>query len=138
MNKKDNRWRTDAVLWEKLVPIAREMRRKPTEAENSLWQCLRNRQLLGFRFRRQHSIDRFIVDFYCAKARLVIEVDGEVHQYRAEEDLIRQEYLESYGLKIIRFSNDAVLNNVNEVVKQILTFLTSPPLVPPLRQRRGG
>jgi very-short-patch-repair endonuclease len=63
------------------------------------------------------------VDFYCAKARLVIEVDGEVHQYQAEADLVRQEYLESHDLKVIRVSNGVVLNNVDEVIKRVLTFL---------------
>jgi very-short-patch-repair endonuclease len=123
MKKQDNKWHTDAVLWEKLRPIARDMRRKPTEAENLLWQHLRRHELHGLKFRRQHSIERFIVDFYCAKARLVIEVDGPIHQYQGEEDSIRQEFLESRNLKVLRFSNAVVLNNVDEVIKHILTFL---------------
>ena len=138
MNKQYKMWRTETTLWEKLKPIAREMRSKPTEAENTLWQQLRRHNLNGFKFRRQHNIERFIVDFYCAKAKLVIEVDGPIHQYKAEEDAVRQEYLESHNLKVLRFSNEDILNNVDEVIKQILPFLTSPPLVPPLRARRGG
>jgi very-short-patch-repair endonuclease len=63
------------------------------------------------------------VDFYCAKARLVIEVDGPIHQYQEEEDSIRQEYLESHGLKIFRFSNHFVLKEVDEVIRQILVIL---------------
>jgi very-short-patch-repair endonuclease len=122
MNKKEKRWYTDAVLWEKLKPIAREMRTQPTEAENLLWQRLRRYKLHGYKFRRQHSIERFIVDFYCAKARLVVEV-GPIHQYQGEQDLIRQEYLESHNLKVLRFPNDVVKNNVDEVIKQILTYL---------------
>ena len=123
MNDQEKRWHTDAALWEKLKPIAREMRNKSTEAENLLWQHLRRHQVRGLSFRRQHSIGQFIVDFYCAKARLVIEVDGPIHQYQKEEDSIRQEYLESHGLKILHFSNDAVLNNVDEVIKLILAIL---------------
>ena len=79
--------------------------------------------MYGFSFRRQHSIGQFIVDFYCAKAKLLIEVEGEIHQYKKEEDLIRRKYLESFGLKILRFSNDIILNNINEAVKQIVSYL---------------
>lgn len=123
MNKKGKRWRTDAVLWEKLRPIAREMRSKPTEAENILWQHLRRHQMNGLGFRRQHSIGQFVVDFYCAKAQLVVEVDGPIHQYQSGEDVVRQEYLESCNLKVLRFSNDAILNNIDEVIKQIASSL---------------
>jgi very-short-patch-repair endonuclease len=124
MSNQEKRWHTDSALWEKLKPIAREKRNKPTDAENLLWQHLRRHQVRGLSFRRQHSIGQFIVDFYCAKARLVIEVDGPIHQYQEEEDSIRQEYLESHGLKILRFSNGVVLNDVEEVIKQILALLT--------------
>jgi very-short-patch-repair endonuclease len=121
-------WRTETALWEKLRPIAREMRRKPTEAEKLLWKHLRSFQLNRLKFRRQHNIERFIVDFYCAKAKLVIEVDGPIHQYQAEEDLIRQQFLESKKLRVIRYTNEAVLNNVEDVIKQIMVFLPPPPL----------
>jgi very-short-patch-repair endonuclease len=126
MSQEDKRWQTDAALWEKLKPVAREKRKKPTEAENLLWQHLHNYKVPGFKFRRQHSIGQFIVDFYCARARLVIEIDGPIHQYQKKEDAIRQEYLESLGLKVIRFSNDTILNNIDDVVKQITAFLTNP------------
>src|SRR4030043_637038 len=119
MKKQDGRWRTAAPLWEKLKPIAHEMRSKTTEAENELWKYLRKHRVHGLSFRRQHCIGQFIVDFYCAKARLVIEIDGPIHQYKPEEDLVRQEYLESCNLKVLRFTNDAVLNNVGKVIKQI-------------------
>ena len=123
MRKQDKRWQTDAELWEKLRPIVREKRHEPTEAENMLWQRLRRHQLRGLSFRRQHSIGQFIVDFYCKKAKLVIEVDGLIHQYQEEEDSIRQQYLESLELKVLRFSNDTVLNNVDEAIKQIESCL---------------
>ncbi len=103
MDKQDKRWHTEAALWDKLKPIAREKRKQPTEAENLLWQHLHNYQVPGFKFRRQHCIGQFIVDFYCSKARLVIEVDGLIHHYQKEEDSLRQEYLESLGLKVLRF-----------------------------------
>jgi very-short-patch-repair endonuclease len=126
MNKQDKRWHTEPALWDRLKPIARKKRKQPTEAENLLRQHLHNYKVLGYKFRRQHSIGQYIVDFYCAKARLVIEIDGPIHQYQKEEDAIRQEYLESLGLQVIRFSNDTILNNIDEVVKQITAFLTNP------------
>jgi very-short-patch-repair endonuclease len=119
-------WHTDPVLWDKLKPIAREMRSKPTQAENLLWKKLRSHQLCGMKFRRQHNIERFIVDFYCRDPKLVIEVDGPIHQYQVEEDAIRQEFLESQKLKVLRFSNDVVLNDTDDVIKQILFHLPQP------------
>ena len=83
------------------------------------------RQLHNFVFRRQHCIGQFIVDFYCYKAKLVIEVDGEIHRYNPEEDKIRQEYLESLKLKVLRFSNNDVLNSTDKVILQIENYLTS-------------
>jgi len=93
------------ALWKKLKPPARQMRREPTPAERRLWRQLRRKKRLGFKFRRQHAIERFTVDFYCPAAWLVMEVDGPVHQYTDDEDMIRQDYLESLGLKVIRFTN---------------------------------
>jgi very-short-patch-repair endonuclease len=109
-------------LWEKLKPLARQKRHEPTDAENRLWQKLRRDQL-GFHFRRQHAIERFIVDFYCATAYLAIEVDGPVHDYTAEEDAIRQEYLESLGLRVLRFSNELVFNELDGILDCIREVL---------------
>jgi very-short-patch-repair endonuclease len=118
------RWRTSPQLWEKLKPIAREMRRSPTPAENRLWQRLRDRQLLGFRFRRQHSIERFITDFYCGEARLTIEIDGPTHDHTYQEDLVRQKFLESQGLQMLRFTNDEIYNALDRVLEQIAAALS--------------
>lgn len=115
--------RPSPKLWEKLRPLARQMRCEPTVAENVLWQKLRNRNLNGVKFRRQHAIDRFIVDFYCDEFKLIIEVDGEVHQYTLEEDMLRQEYLESLGLRVLRFTNEQVLENILAVLDQIAIHL---------------
>jgi very-short-patch-repair endonuclease len=90
---KQQGWYTTPELWEKLKPLARQKRKEPTHAEKLLWQHLRNRQLRGFKFRRQHSIERFIVDFYCAEGGLVLEVDGPFHDYQPEEDKIRETFL---------------------------------------------
>ncbi|MEK7353219.1 MAG: endonuclease domain-containing protein [Chloroflexota bacterium] len=121
------RWLTSPELWEKLKPLARQMRKESTDAERVLWRHLRRRQLLGHRFRRQHSVERFIVDFYCAEAGVVVEVDGPIHQYSREEDRIRQAYIESVGLRVLRFSNDQVCHNLESVMSCISTALTSPP-----------
>jgi very-short-patch-repair endonuclease len=116
---------TSPTLWEKLKPLAKEMRHAPTPAENTLWQKLRRHGLGGHKFRRQHVIDRFIVDFYCASAKLVVEVDGSVHEYTVEEDAIRQQFLEEvHGLTVLRFSNGDVLGNLNGVLEAIEECLT--------------
>src|SRR5215212_8884103 len=88
---------------------AREMRQPQTPAEAILWHILRN-QKVGFKFRRQHPIYRFIIDFYCAKAKLLIEIDGESHLERkqVEYDQARTEYLKELGYQVIRFTNDDV------------------------------
>ena len=110
---------TTPALWAKLKPLARQMRHEPTPAEKKLWQYLRNRQLRSAKFRRQHAIDRFIVDFYCAAARLVVEVDGEIHDYQPLEDAIRQEFLEAQGLRVLRFTNDEILETIETALAQI-------------------
>jgi len=117
-------------LWEMLKPLARQMRRNPTPAEDRLWQELRDRRLAGAKFRRQHALDRFILDFYCAEAALVIEVDGPVHDYTPEEDAIRQQFLEAQGLRVLRFSNDAVLHDTGRVLAEIAAALQPHPLTP--------
>ena len=116
-------WYTSPELWEKFKPLARKMRREPTSAENRLWQHLRGRQMSGFKFRRQHAIDRFIVDFYCAEARLIVEVDGPIHLYSREEDEIRQECLESLGMRMLRFTNEQVADSLDVVLEQIAAAL---------------
>jgi very-short-patch-repair endonuclease len=106
-------------LWEKMKTLARQMRHEPTRAEDHLWQQLRNRRHFNVKFRRQHVIERFIVDFYCAEAELIVEVDGSIHDYTQEEDAIRQEFLESLGLRVLRFTNGEVLLNIEAVLQRI-------------------
>jgi very-short-patch-repair endonuclease len=102
------------------VHATRSMRHTPTPAENVLWQRIRNRQVGALKFRRQHSIDRFIVGFYCAEARLVIEIDGPFHA-EPNADADRQHILESLGLRVQRFSNDDVLRDPDAVIAQIIS-----------------
>jgi very-short-patch-repair endonuclease len=97
---------------------ARELRRDMTPAEKVLWQELRANKL-GIHFRRQQIISGFIVDFYCHKAALVIEVDGDIHDLQKEDDAKRDKALSEMGLKIVRFRNDEILNNLLMVVKRI-------------------
>jgi very-short-patch-repair endonuclease len=125
MSDKQSRVRTPKTgkLWGKLKPVARVMRHKPTEAEDVLWQRLRRDQIAGFHFRRQHAIDRYVVDFYCAQARLIIEVDGSIHAESVEQDAARQEFLENLGFRMIRFTNDQVLTDIDDVVEQIRKFV---------------
>jgi primosomal protein N' (replication factor Y) (superfamily II helicase) len=133
------RWSATTNLWEGLKSLAREMRHEPTEAENLLWQHLRDKRLDGYKFRRQHSIGKFIVDFYCAEAQLVLEVDGEIHQYTQEEDALRQAFLEHEGYRVIRFTNQEILADVNHVLQQIFATSSLPKSdSPSLNSVRGS
>lgn len=104
-----------------LILQARELRKNMTPAESILWSYLRKQQIERAIFRRQHPIDIFIVDFYCHKYKLVIEVDGGIHYNPeiSERDEGRTAELENLGLKIIRFSNDAVINEAEKVINII-------------------
>ncbi len=110
-------------LWSKLRPVAQQMREEPTEAEQILWERLRNRGLNGYKFRRQHAIDRFIVDFYCREAALIIEIDGPIHEKQVEEDRERQEVLTRMGFHFLHITNDQVYHELQTVTAQILREL---------------
>lgn len=101
--------------------LARQMRQEPTETEEILWKYLRGRKMRGKKFRRQHSLGRYIADFYCSESRLVVEIDGEVHntKERKEYDEIRQIELESRFIKVIRFRNEDVINEIDRVLDEI-------------------
>jgi very-short-patch-repair endonuclease len=106
--------------------FARELRQPQTPAEATLWQHLRNRNL-KYKFRRQHPIDYFIIDFYCAEAKLLIEVDGPSHLEREQQeyDQARTEYLEALGYKVIRFTNNNCSYNIHAVVTAIIEEVES-------------
>ena len=99
---------------------ARELRKEMTPAERILWGQLRNRQLEGLKFRRQHPLGRFIVDFCCAEHRLIVEVDGAVHRGQQDRDEARTKVLREYGYEVLRFSNEAVLGDVDAVLEAIV------------------
>jgi very-short-patch-repair endonuclease len=111
-------WLSKPELWFKLKDIARDYRYEMTKAEKTLWAKLRNKGL-GVKFRRQHTIERFIVDFICTEKKLIVEVDGEVHRKTVERDEIRDEFLASLGFTVLHFWNDEVLTNINAVIKKI-------------------
>jgi tRNA nucleotidyltransferase/poly(A) polymerase/very-short-patch-repair endonuclease len=131
-------WRTSPELWDLLKPLAREHRHAATPAEAALWTRLRRNQLDGLQFRRQHVIDRFIVDFFCSSAKLVIEVDGSIHKLIPEQDAIRQQFLESLGLKVLRFTNEQVLHQIDVVVDSIRSTVNAAhPGTPSPQAGRG-
>ena len=101
-------------------PLARNLRRTPTDAEIRLWSRLRRKQLAGFRFRRQHPLGPYVVDFFCAAAKLIVEVDGRQH---ANDGDARTRWLEARGYRVIRFWNNEVLANTEGVLSTILGTL---------------
>jgi len=97
-----------------------DLRKQATHPEKLLWSILSGRQLAGLKFRRQHPIEPFIVDFYCAEAKLVIELDGESHNGRESYDAERSKLLANLGLNVMRITNDEVLTNLDGVAEGIL------------------
>jgi len=97
------------------------LRNRPTVAEERLWRFLSRRQVAGYKFGRQCSVDSYIIDFYCSKARLTVEIDGGVHesQEKISYDKERQEYLARYGISFVRFTNADVLTNIKGVLFKI-------------------
>jgi len=134
-------WSTQPGVWNDLKPAARGNRARPTAAEARLWQVLRSRRL-GARFRRQHAIGVYIVDFYCSAASLVVEIDGPIHEFSQAEDANRRQQIEEAGFRVARFTNDQVMNSLEAVLSEIAALVantTSPPAAAsPSPPRRGG
>ncbi len=108
---------------------AKELRNNMTPAENALWNRLSKNQLKGFRFRRQHPLYLFIADFYCHKATLVVEIDGGIHSLpeNKEYDINRDFVMQKFGIQVLRFTNEEVLNNVDKVLNKIESVLIKTP-----------
>lgn len=104
--------------------LRRRLRREDTPAEKILWEALRNRKLDGQKFTRQHGIGAYVADFHCSKHKLVIEVDGKIHLRPdvAERDKIRSEFIEAWGITIVRFRNEEVLNDIAMVLEEIRKY----------------
>jgi very-short-patch-repair endonuclease len=107
------------------VDRARGLRRNMTDAEHLLWRHLRNRHFSGWKFRRQHEIDRYIVDFVCPNARLIVELDGGQHAERMASDADRTRRLDAMGYRVLRFWNNDVLTNSEAVLGVILEAVAS-------------
>ncbi len=107
-------------------PHAAPMRQDMPEAETRLWHQLRDRRLLGHKFRRQHSIGPFIADFACVEARLVIELDGSQHAEAEAADARRTAFLNAAGWTVIRFWNARVLADMDNVLREIIAHLPAP------------
>ena len=105
----------------KLYQFGRALRQESTEAEKLLWKELRNKKLNGLKFRRQHPIDKFIVDFYCHERKLVIELDGNIHDkiVNKEYDDARTALLAGLNIFVLRFRNEQVIDNLKEVIQKI-------------------
>jgi very-short-patch-repair endonuclease len=122
-----------------IFDLCRKLRKTQTEAEELLWKRLRRKRLKGLKFRRQHPLGRYIADFYCPEARLVIELDGDVHELedQNEYDGLRREIIEVHGIRVLRIKNEEVERTIEKVLQRILSF-TSPPWSPSPQVRRGG
>jgi very-short-patch-repair endonuclease len=107
------------------IQNARKLRKQMTIPEKILWNALRNRRLDGVKFRRQHPIERFVIDFYCREKAVTIEIDGKVHDQAEviKHDLERKRYLESKGVAILRFTNHRILKDLNGVLYEIHSAL---------------
>ena len=122
------------------LDLKRRLRSNMTGPEAQLWSRLRARQLQGLKFRRQHGIGPYIVDFYCPEQSLVIEVDGDSHADTDQvvKDRQREQYLQSLGLRVIRYINDDILKNLDGVMEDLAERLSSRSTSPhPSLRRRG-
>ena len=106
----------------KLKKLARKLRNNMSPPEILLWNQLKGKRL-GFDFHRQKPIDNYIVDFFCSKLKLIIEVDGEVHKDKGEADIVRQSKLEALGLKVLRFKAKDIIMNLIDVIESIINYI---------------
>ena len=134
--------RVRGQICEKHEPYARNLRRSQTSAERKLWFLLRDRRLAGFKFRRQHPVGPFIVDFCCTEARVIVELDGGHHSLTHDSDTARSGYLTGQGYRVLRFWNNEVLGNTPGVVECIVEALKGdrqrPSPYPLPRGERGS
>jgi len=110
-------------LRRRMIEIARQFRKEPTKSEKLLWHELRGRKVNQIKFRRQQPIGSFVVDFYAPSIRLVIEVDGSIHDQQIEADHARQEILELLGLKVLRLSAHQVENDISACIEKISSVI---------------
>ena len=130
----DHIFTTDEKTWKVLKENARENRRNATPAEDKLWQAVRGSKL-GHRFRRQHAIGRFIADLVCIEKKLVVEIDGPIHERQEASDIERTNIINQEGFRVIRFTNDHVINHLGDVLTKIRAAITPPS---PLERESEG
>jgi very-short-patch-repair endonuclease len=118
--------RNTKPVTEHMTARGRQLRHGAPFPERLLWGRLRDHRCLGLKFRRQQPVGPYVADFYCAAARVVIELDGRSHEGQQAQDEERQRYLEQQGLKVLRFSNDTVLTNLAGVVEAIAEACKKP------------
>jgi len=118
-------------LADKLAAIAKNLRKRPTDAENLLWKHLRAKQIEGLKFRRQEPIGNYVVDFVCYEERLIVEVDGGQHASEIQKDREREDWFKGQGFKVLRFWNNEVLENTEGVLEVITRELSPSPYPPP-------
>jgi len=119
-------WEVSPALRRRMTEVAQQFRKKPTSSEAILWQALRNRKLEGRKFKRQQPIGSFIVDFFCGKERLIVEVDGSIHQNQQQADQQRQQLLESLGLRFIRLKSELIEQDLPTALSQISAMFLPP------------
>jgi very-short-patch-repair endonuclease len=134
MIDKTSRIRGTSTLVEE---AAKQLRKSLTPSEKKLWQALRGGKLAGLKFRRQHPIGNFILDFYCPAYKLVIEVDGEIHANQADYDFNRTAQLETHGYRVLRFQNEAVINHLETVLSAIIQTISDIDLVTPTNTQQN-
>lgn len=122
-----------------LLLMSRKNRKEPTETEQKIWKEILMKRKTGYKFLRQKPINRFILDFYCSELNLAIEIDGSSHDKKKGTDELRDKFLKQIGIKTIRFTNDEILNHINNVKIKLMNFV--PPcqgrVVPQLRDQVG-
>jgi very-short-patch-repair endonuclease len=113
-----------------LIDLRRSLRKTSTDAERIVWSIVRNKKIKGCKFFRQYSIGKYILDFYCPKMKLCVEIDGGQHNEpeKIQDDLKRTNYLKQQGIRVLRFWNNDVLTNINGVYQKINGFITPPNL----------
>jgi len=137
-NSENEYWEITPALKQKMTEVARQFRKQPTPSEDILWQALRGRKLEGRKFRRQQPIGAFIVDFFCGAERLIVEVDGGVHETQQGADQQRQELLESLGLRVVRIPSELVATKLDEALAIVRQAFNPHPLTPSPKQGEGG
>ena len=103
--------------------FARTLRRNQTKTEKVVWEILRKRKFMNYKFRRQHVVEGFVLDFYCCELKLSIEIDGGIHLKRKDYDRLRQEVIESEGISVIRITNDEIAEDKRSILRKIRRLL---------------